>query len=221
MLLREKVAAFDMDGTMIDSMPCWRYAYREFLDECGLPVPELFRHESAEKMYAQRACDLVYETYGARLHMSREQIWEGLLAQVTRHYARDVQLRPGVLEYLDALRAQGVRVGVATATREDMARVALERLDLARRLDFGYFGEEIPKWNPEYFRRLAREQGARPDQCAMFEDAAYSMRGAREAGFHVYAIEDSFAALDRAEILTLCDRYFTDFNELMSEENER
>ena len=33
MLLREKVAAFDMDGTMIDSMIYWRNAYQEFLAE--------------------------------------------------------------------------------------------------------------------------------------------------------------------------------------------
>ena len=51
-------------------------------------------------------------------------------------------------------------MGVATATRQDMAEVALERLRLAERMDFGYFGEEMTKDRPEYFLRLAREQGA-------------------------------------------------------------
>ena len=54
---------------------------------------------------------------------------------------------------------------------------------------------------------------------AMFEDALYSMKGAKAAGFHVYAIEDFFARPDKPEILRLCDRYFTDYRELMNGED--
>ena len=200
MLLREKVAAFDMDGTMIDSMIYWRNAYQEFLAERGLKMPAALTHLSEEKVYARKACEAICETYGRALGMSMDDVWEAF-------------------EYLDALRAQGVRVGVATATRQDMAEVALERLRLAERMDFGYFGEEMTKDRPEYFLRLAREQGAQPSECVMFEDALYSMKGAKAAGFRVYAIEDSFARPDKPEILRLCDRYFIDYRELMNGED--
>lgn len=219
MLLREKVAAFDMDGTMIDSMIYWRNAYQEFLDERGLRMPAALTHLSEEKVYARKACEAICETYGRTLGMSMDDIWEAFSQTIVRHYATDVQLRPGILEYLDAIRAEGVRVGVATATRENMAVVALERLHLAERMDFGYFGEEMTKAQPEYFLRMAREQGAQPSQCAMFEDALYSMKGAKAAGFRVYAIEDFFARPDKPEILRLCDRYFTDYRELMNGED--
>ena len=219
MLLREKVAAFDMDGTMIDSMIYWRNAYQEFLDERGLRMPAALTHLSEEKVYARKACEAICETYGRTLGMNMDDIWEAFSQTIVRHYATDVQLRPGILEYLDAIRAEGVRVGVATATRENMAVAALERLHLAERMDFGYFGEEMTKAQPEYFLRMAREQGAQPSQCAMFEDALYSMKGAKAAGFHVYAIEDFFARPDKPEILRLCDRYFTDYRELMNGED--
>ena len=219
MLLREKVAAFDMDGTMIDSMIYWRNAYQEFLDERGLAMPAALAHLSEEKVYARKACEAICETYGRMLNMNMNDIWEAFSRLIVRHYAKDVRLRPGILEYLDALRAQGVRVGVATATRQDMAEVALKRLHLAERMDFGYFGEEITKARPEYFLRLAWEQGTQPSQCAMFEDALYSMKSARAAGFRVYAIEDSFAKPDKPEILRLCDRYFTEYRELMNGED--
>ena len=45
------------------------------------------------------------------------------------------------------------------------------------------------------------------------------MKGAKAAGFRVYAIEDSFARPDKPEILRLCDRYFTDYRELMNGED--
>ena len=57
------------------------------------------------------------------------------------------------------------------------------------------------------------------DAVAEIEKETFSLPWSRQS--FADAIEDSFAAPDRAEILTLCDRYFTDFNELMSEENER
>lgn len=219
MLLKAKVAAFDMDGTMIDSMASWWGVYREFLDERGLEMPEELRPLTRAQRAPRPACTAIERAYGEQLGMTWDDIWGCFLEGVRRHYATDVELKPGIHEYLDALRAQGVRVGVATATPEPLARVAMERLGLAQRMDFAYYAG-MSKAEPGYFERLAREQGAAPEECVMFEDAAYSMRAAKAAGFQVYAVEDEIAARDREEILSLSDRYFIDYFELLNgEEN--
>ena len=49
----------------------------------------------------------------------------------------------------------------------------------------------------------------------MHEDAAYSIRSAKDAGMYVIAIEDGCSADRREEIRQMADRYILDFGELL------
>ena len=53
-----------------------------------------------------------------------------------RHYRYDVVEKPGVGEFLAALKAEGAYLCVATAAPRELCRVALERLGIARYFDF-------------------------------------------------------------------------------------
>jgi len=217
MLFNKAVAIFDMDGTLLDSMHCWRLCYKEFLQERNLPIPQVIKHESAEKLYVGKSIQMIMEAY-PELGMTREDLNKEFQKIIVRHYSKDILPKNGAVAYLDALRAEGICVGLATATSKDMACIVLDRLGFTQRFDFAYYGTaEYNKSQPEYFLRIAREQGVKPEDCIMFEDAVYAMRSAKKAGMAVCAIEDRFAAADIEEIRQLADRYVQSYADLMIE----
>ena len=56
--------------------------------------------------------------------------------------------------------------------------------------------------------------GAKKENCVMFEDALYAMRGARAAGLGVIGITDGTNRHDREAIYATCDRVIDSFDEL-------
>ena len=117
-------------------------------------------------------------------------------ADVEEHYRSDVPLKPGVKAYLERLRGRGCRLCVATATAEPLARQCLSRLGVDGFFDFILSCETlgVSKDRPDVFLEAARRLGATPGETAVFEDALYAARTAREAGFYTVAVpEPSYA----------------------------
>ncbi len=57
--------------------------------------------------------------------------------------------------------------------------------------------------------------GGTPADTIVFEDALYAIKGAKQGGFTVYAIEDPVMDQEKSEIQALADRYFTSYEELL------
>ena len=70
------------------------------------------------------------ETYG--LEQSIEEICTGVMSGIEFAYRDCIQCKPGVVDMLESMRAAGVAMCVATATRRDCALAALERLDILK-----------------------------------------------------------------------------------------
>ena len=217
-MIRHKAAIFDMDGTLIDSMHLWRETYKEFLALRGLPVPPAFFQESHEKLYTRRTVQLVLEAY-PQIGLTEDECCEEFMKLITRHYQTDVQPKKGALELLQKLHGMGVKVVLATATRESMAVYPIRRLGFEPFFDRKYFGTGASKSDPAFFRKIARELWLRPARCIVFEDAYYAMKGAKEAGCAVCAVDEPYFSHQRQEIDALADRRVRDFTELLGEDS--
>ena len=56
--------------------------------------------------------------------------------------------------------------------------------------------------------------GEKKEDCVMFEDALYAMKGARSAGLGVVGVTDETNLLDREAIHAVCDVVIDSFDEL-------
>lgn len=205
-----KCAFFDNDGTLMESMHYWRLGALEYMIAHRMPIPgemtleELFNYSSRAftQELAQKQSGVTYD----------EVVFE-MEQRMARHYRYDVLEKRGVGAFLARLAQRGVRMCVATAAPRELCEEALERLDLRRYFEFvqGRYDLPLHKGEPEYFLRLAERMGASPEDCWVFEDAIYAMRGAREAGMRVCAVEDYTALRHREEVLATADVYITDF----------
>lgn len=120
------------------------------------------------------------------------ELMESAYERMREHYRTDIQLKPGVWEYLEDARANGIKMCIATGTRRDVAEPFLERTGLMEFMEFFIDCHEVGRFkeHPDIYLRAAERLGADIPECAVFEDAAYSAETAKKAGFYVVGIID-------------------------------
>ena len=207
-------AIFDMDGTLLDTMPYWRFTGLEYILKHGYPL----RLDYVARMYAEASKKLL-PLYAAEegIELDMKEVVRELEEFMNRHYLNDARAKPHVREFLELLKEKGIPMCVATGTPRDYARNAFARVGFTDYFAFvtDHYETEYTKSDPAYFINLADRLGVRPEKCIVFEDALYAMKTAKEVGMTVCAIEDGAQASDREKIKNLADIYIRDFAELL------
>ena len=208
-------AIFDMDGTLLNTMPYWRFTAMEYALHHQWPVFA----DLAEKMYRTSARKLTHE-YAARMsvtldHMEMVHELEGYM---NRHYLYDAHLKDEALpDFLAMLKSRGVKMCVATGSPREYARNGLRRLGILDYFEFVTDNYETPytKDQPGYFDGVIARLGSTAERTCVFEDALYAMKSARASGTRICAIEDDAQLAEREEIKAFADVYIQSYRELM------
>ena len=129
----------------------------------------------------------------------------------------NVTVKPGVRAYLKQCKAEGRKMAVVTSSVPEHCHTALEKLDLLKYFENITFAQELglEKKRPEVWREAARRNGARPEDCTVFDDSLAACQGARSAKMRVVGVYDGFFAQDEREMRQFCDVYIKSFEELL------
>jgi beta-phosphoglucomutase-like phosphatase (HAD superfamily) len=205
---------FDMDGTMIDSMPSHQQSWATFAHSKGLEIdlPDLMRRTTGrtgtECMRELFQRDLPADE-AAEYIREKEQMYRDLFAPIFAEVA-------GFKAFEALARLRGLKVGVGTAG--DRHNIAFAygnlKMDVAPLATVG--GDEgLPgKPEPAIFLEVARRIGANPAQCIVFEDAPLGIEAARRAGMRAVGICTSHSADELAGPHVLA--HAADYTELMN-----
>ncbi len=199
-------AIFDMDGTLVDSMPYWSRLTEEYLGTLPLSEDEILNlRESVAMMSLREAAALFRDILG--LEKTPEELELEMGDLMDHHYQNDIPLREGVKDYLEKLREEGVMMCVATLTPAPLARLCLERLGIADYFAFILSSDDVGagKDRPDIFLQAAWEFGAYPPDMAVYEDSHYAARAAREAGCFVVGIYEETHAEQWSRMEQICD----------------
>lgn len=212
--MRLQSAIFDMDGTLLDSMPMWQGLGPDLLRRFGAePAPDL--RERLKAMTLRQGAAYCREAY--HLDATVEELIGLLEQRVDDFYHSEVRAKPGVERFLSLLKMEGVWMFVATATDRHLAQAALRHAGID-----GYFrgivtSAEVPlgkEESPEIYERAMRRLQSNKKDTVIFEDALHAIRTAKAAGFRVAAVYDASAQADEAEIRGLADYYIRSFDEM-------
>lgn len=180
---------FDLDGTLLDSLSAWEHSGTNFLRTQGITPPEGL-DEKLVKMSLMDGARLLKEMFS--LPQEPEEILRLTLDPIRRHYFEDIPAKPGVPETLRRLKAQGVKLCVATASDGALARAALARLELLDLFDFVLTCDEVGvgKRSPAVYEEALRRLGTEKSRTLVAEDAPYALQTARLAGFMTAGVAD-------------------------------
>ncbi|MDO4442294.1 MAG: HAD family hydrolase [Slackia sp.] len=201
---------FDLDGTLIDSMPWWENLGENYLIARGkTPAPDIRRH--FKRMTLEQSAVLLRENYD--LEESVEEICRGILDGIEHAYRDSIPLKPGVGEMLDAMADAGVRMCVATATERHCAEAALGRLGIRDAFSAVLTCSEAgaSKTEPAVFEAALSHLGTQRNKTLVMEDSLHAIETAHAAGFPVAGVFERSAAPEANAILTRSDIYLHSF----------
>ena len=189
---------FDMDGTMVDSMPSHAESWGELARRHRLQVdlPELMRRTTGrtglECMRILFERDMPDAEAFAYL-----QEKEALYREIFAPKFAEVQ---GFSTFAEAARARGLHIGVGTAGDKHNIAFAYANLKLRPLPTVAVGGDEgLPgKPEPAIFLEVARRLGVAPAHCIVFEDAPLGIEAARRAGMHAVGICTGHTAAELA-----------------------
>jgi HAD superfamily hydrolase (TIGR01509 family) len=211
---RIEALIFDMDGTMVDSMPTHAQSWLALAQRHGIAVdlPELMRRTTGRTglecmrilfgrdMGEAEALDYVFE---------KESLYREMFAPKFAEI-------DGFSAFAHAARARGLQIGVGTAGDRHNVAFVYANLKLRPLPTVAVGGDEgLPgKPEPAIFLEVARRLGVAPAHCIVFEDAPLGIEAARRAGMHAVGIGSghSEAELSGPHVLAYA-RHFTELTE--------
>lgn len=206
-----KAVIFDFDGTLFDSMGIWESAGADYLSSIGYRAEDGLAAKMGALSMTQSA-EYLKEHYA--LPLTVEEIIRGVNETVRDFYFNLAKPKEGAETLLRKLREKGIGTCIATASDRPLIEAALERCGMLKYFDFILTCTEVGhgKDEPYVFERALERLGTEKDRTAVFEDAYYAAKTAKDAGFFVVGVHDRYEA--RAEELrALADVYIGGFPE--------
>ncbi|MBR1974769.1 MAG: HAD family phosphatase [Clostridia bacterium] len=214
----KKYYIFDLDGTLIDSMPVGVGITLSFLDEQGIPYPPDVVKTLTPLGYKGIA-KLFAEELGVKC--TAEEIYQRFQTQNERAYAETIPLKPHAKELLEFLKSQGHSISVLTASPNHFIELSLKRLGVYHLLDNAWSIDDfgMSKADEEIYRAAAARLGANIGDCIMVDDNVNVLKTAKRAGMGAIGVYDKFTSYTEPEMREIADGYVHDFVELINQSN--
>ena len=209
-----KGAIFDIDGTLLDSMPVWDEAGERYLKSIGLAA----EYGLGGKMFSmtmEEGARYLKEAY--RIPDSTAGIVDGINRQIEEFYLYEAELKTGAEEYLNRLEEKSVRLTAATSSDRYLVEAAFVRLGIDRCFDGIFTCSEAGagKDEPRIYLEAASCMGTKPEETLVFEDALHAIETSAASGFITVGVYDSSSEGQQEEICRKAQMYlkaFSDFD---------
>lgn len=173
---------FDLDGTLVDTMPLHYRAWNEAMRRAGLsePLDEDFFY-SLGGVPTRRVAELMGEHY--RLRLDPDRVFhekEALFLDLKS----EMRLIDPVADFARQAAKRGKPVSVASGGPRDIVRQTLQLMELTPLFPVVITPEDVVfgKPAPDMFLLAAERMGVPPRDCLVFEDAEPGIAAARTAG---------------------------------------
>lgn len=180
---------FDLDGTLVDTMPLHYRAWNRAMQHAGL------KEELDEDMFyslggvsSRRVARIFADHYGLSVEVDKVFHQKEALFLELR---AEMKLIEAVVSFARQASARGVPVSVASGGPRDIVRHTLELMHLHVIFPVVVTPEDVAhgKPAPDMFLLAASRMGVAPAECLVFEDAEPGIQAAEAAGMKWVRVE--------------------------------
>jgi beta-phosphoglucomutase family hydrolase len=191
-----RAVLWDLDGTLIDSMPYHWEAWNETLSPLGYH----FSIDSFKPTIGLRNEDII--RHHLKLDRTPVEIEQIMQAKEERYRAivreRGLPLLAGVQHWLSWLQARQWRQAIVTSAPRDNVVAIQQATSLDKFMGAIICAEDVERGKPypDPFLRAADRLGVSPANCVVIEDAPAGLEGARHAGMRTIGVLTTHKTLD-------------------------
>ena len=205
-----EVYVFDLDGTLVDSMPYFTKGILSIPDEEGIAYGDDLIKILTPLGYTKSA-EYYVNVMGIR--DSVEHIVERIREKLVFEYSNNILLKEGVGDYLRRLHAAGARLFVLTASPHLVTDVCLQRNGVYELFEQVWSVEDfgLSKSDTRIFFEVARQIGCEVSDVQYFDDSLIAIENAAKAGYHTYGVYDAHTEEEVARLKTLAREFVPTF----------
>ena len=183
-------AVFDMDGLMFDSERLVYETWQMMMNELGFEYNlDIFKNTIGlrtdltesyyNSLYGERFC------YKPLKQRSREIF-------LKRVSEEGVPIKKGLVELLEFLKSNNLKIAVATSTSAQTAHKIIKMAGVYDYFDTFVCGDDVKngKPHPEVFLTAAEKLSLPPTECVAFEDSINGIKSAYSAGMTTVMVPD-------------------------------
>ena len=183
---------FDMDGTIVDSLPYHYEAWKIFFNENKV---ENFS-EKLNEYKGGGTLDLMRTVYGnqyskkelKKMSEDKEKIFRKI-------YKGEIKQILGFKKFLDELKSKDIMVGLASNAIRKNVSMIINELEIYDYFDSIICGDEVNngKPNPEMFNESIDRFNINKNDCLIFEDSIEGVEGAINSGIKAIGVTSSYS----------------------------
>lgn len=205
-----KYHLFDLDGTLVDSMPNWANVMLHILDEFGVSYPSdiikivtpLGLHGTAEH----------FLSLGLKVS-SIDELKKIMYEKLIYEYENSVFLKSGAKEYLENLKSKGYKLFVLTASPHRTTDVCLQNNGVFSLFEKVWSTDDFSfnKADKRIYKEVCDRIGCKPQEICFYDDNLTNIRTAKSAGIYTVGVYDLSSDDHTAEIKKTADEYRQNF----------
>ena len=210
--MSSKAYIFDFDGTLVDSMSYVAMGVKKFLTSRGVDYPENIMEIVTPLGYPGSAA-YYNEHFG--LSTTGDEYLEYVQNVIDPFYRNEIPLKPGVYEYLQNAKANGISLAILTASPLRFVKPCFERIGVLDLFDNVWSCDDfgLIKSDPTIYLKAAERMGLAPAEIAFFDDSIHSVAAAKAAGLYTVGIYDEVAKAFVGQMKETADVYVEDFRQ--------